>query len=644
MSKKDDQKQTKIPKKIKYYTLDKIVNKLQKSVIYEGTNTIIDEKVLIKVYNKEIIKLKNIEILRINNEIFLLKLINHKNILRIYEIIESPSFIFIIFEYFNGIKLTDFIKTNGRTPEEKAFHIYCQIISIISYIHDINICHLNLNPEIFLIDQNYNIKLCDFIYGEMYNKSDKKTNYEEEITNKYSCPEIHIQKPYNPEEADIWSSGVLIYYILMGELPFTAVNKYDLLKSILMADVYLPKSMSYNWKIMIKSLLELKESKRYKLKYLFLSPLFKENFIKKAQIENGLIIPINNDLINICHIYYGVNNEKLINDLNNNIFNQETSLYKQILNIFINKKIFEIDDKDHENETKENDEESPDTDSSQIEDKEKLKKEKLLKNSNLYLQKQKDFKKVMDNIIKNQENILKNLNVVKTKYLSLSQQKNKNENSKNKENLVKGIKLILKKTVKSRSNNDILKMKTLLDTKRIFHRRNTISFLNIVNISSFSNRNSKKRSSKLLYSSKKQLSNKSKKSYESNNKIIEAKKEEEESQKPLIDLSHLKNQGEILKMKQELKKDNDTNENKEEIENKKENDKKEIEIKNEENKDNFQEQKKEEIKEEIKEIEKEDKNKENIIENKNEEVEKEDKNKEKLKEYKNEENKDDKKT
>ena len=83
---------------------------------------------------------------------------------------------------------------------------------------------------------------------------------------------------------------------------------------------------------------------------------------------------------------------------------------------------------------------------------------------------------------------------------------------------------------------------------------------------------------------------------------------------------------------------------KEEIGNKKENDKKEIEIKNEENKDNFQEQKKEEIKEEIKEIEKEDKNKENVIENKNEEVEKEDKNKENLKEYKNEENKDDKKT
>ena len=557
MSIKEEKKPVTVPKKIKNYTLDKIVNRLPKSVIYEGTNKIIDEKVLIKVYNKELIKYKSEEILKINNEIFLLKLINHTNILRIYEIIESPTFIFIIFEYFNGIKLTDFIKTNGKTSEEKAFHIYCQIVSIITYIHDINICHLNLNPEIFLIDQDYNIKLCDFIYGEMYNKSDKKTNYEDEIINKYSCPQIHIKKPYDPEEADIWSSGVLIYYILMGELPFDEVNKYDLLKSILKADVYLPKSMSYNWQIMIKSLLELKESKRYKLKYLFLSPLFKENFIKKAQIENGLIIPINNDLINICHNFYGINNEKLIDDLNKNVFNKETSLYKQILNICKNKKIIEIDDKDHENETKEIDENDLDTDRSQIlNEKEILKKEKILNNINIYFEKQKNFKKIMDNIVKNQESILKNLDGVKAKYLI--QQKKKNEKTKNIENsLHQNIKITTKPSIKSRSNNDLIKIRTISDNKtRIYHRNNNSSLNKLNSSSNSSLRHSKNQLSDLSITKKKKLLTTSKK-YESPNKIIEAKKEDEESQKPLIELRELQNQIDMLKIKNEIKKNND---------------------------------------------------------------------------------------
>ena len=594
----------KVPIKIKGYSLDKVINKLPKSLIYEGTNTTIGEKVLIKVYNKEIIKYKNDEILKINNEIFLLKLINHKNVLQIYEVIESPTFIFIILEYFNGVRLTDFIKSNGKTNQDKALQIYVQILSIISYIHEINICHLNLNPDIFFIDKDFNIKLCDFIYGEIYSKTNKITNYDEELTNKYSCPEIHVKKPYNPEQADIWSSGVVLYYVLFAELPFNAVNKYDLMKSILKADIDIPKNLPINWQIMLKCLIEVKESKRYKLKYIFMAPLFKEHLIYKQQIENGLITPINDDIISICHDNYGLDKEKLINDLKNNHFNQETSLYKQILNYFIENKIMNIDNKDHSTDPKEDADsnESLNTSINNNGNTNPAKNEKILKNVDTYLNKQKDFKKVCDKIEKSQQTILKSLDGIKSKYLmskkkkqevsrkvsNANQDNNPNTNTNNNNNIPAS----KKKTVTD--------MKAMLANKKILSsRRNTMSSLKeslkAFN-SNFANKNFKRKDTKELkdaivkkptveminsrYANGKfKLKNVAKRKRRgsinemwepkssglkkfgfdlknNNNNKVEIIEEEDENEKG-ISLNKITNQIAMMKIKSEIKKDNE---------------------------------------------------------------------------------------
>ena len=155
----DTERKFKMPSKIRSYKIEKELYTVSGAHVCLGTNTNINEKVLIKIYDKEIINYKPEELTLINNEIHMMKIINHKNALNLYEIIESPSYIFLIMEYFNGSVLLDYIYRKKKLSEDEALNIYKQIISFLLYLHEMNLGHLDLNDGIILVDNSNNIKI-----------------------------------------------------------------------------------------------------------------------------------------------------------------------------------------------------------------------------------------------------------------------------------------------------------------------------------------------------------------------------------------------------------------------------------------------------------------------------------------------------
>ena len=325
-----------IPESIKSYKIDKKETyKLSNITLYTAINTDINEKVLIHIFPKEDLLLNANEVTFMNNQVYLMKILNHKNILQLYQIIETKTHAFLIYEYFQGMKLSEYIIKKKKLSEDESLKIYKEILGALLYLKEMYICNLNINSQNILIDAKNNIKICDFKLGHFYSPNDKsKANL---IGDHFSaCPELHSKRAYNPELADMWSSGILLYQMVTGTLPFKSQKDLELIRLIIRGDYLMPNSLSTNMKNLIKGLLETKEEKRLKLNDVFNQQIIKEKKIVKNSLIPGLNIlttkyPIDDIVLNIFKNNLNIDENVLRKNLENNKFNEITSLFKQIV-------------------------------------------------------------------------------------------------------------------------------------------------------------------------------------------------------------------------------------------------------------------------------------------------------------------------
>ncbi|CAL8124794.1 unnamed protein product [Orchesella dallaii] len=174
-------------------------------------------KVAVKILNRQ--KIKGLDVVgKIRREIQNLKLFRHPHIIKLYQVISTPSDIFMIMEYVSGGELFDYIVKHGKLKEEEARRFFQQIISGVDYCHRHMIVHRDLKPENLLLDHNLHVKIADFglsnmmLDGDFLRTSCGSPNY--------AAPEVISGKLYAGPEVDIWSCGVILYALLCGTLPF----------------------------------------------------------------------------------------------------------------------------------------------------------------------------------------------------------------------------------------------------------------------------------------------------------------------------------------------------------------------------------------------------------------------------------------
>ena len=403
-----------IPDSIKSYKIEKKETyKLSNITLYTAINTYINEKVLIHIYPKEGLLTNPNEVTFMNNQIYLMKILNHKNILQLFEIIETRTHTFLIFEYFQGMKLSDYIIKKKKLSEDESLKIYKELLSALLYLKEMYICNLNLNSQNILIDSKNNIKICDFKFGHFYSPVDKSKA--KLIGDHFSaCPELHSKRPYNPELADMWSSGILLYQMITGTLPFKSQKDLELIRLIIRGDYLMPNSVSNNMRNLIKGLLETKEEKRLKLNDVFNQQIIKEKKIIKNSLIPGLNIlttkyPIDDIVLNIFKNKLNIDEEILKQNLENNKFNEITSLFKQIVSKLKMKEIPIINDLSSNkfiNYIKDNNN--------------LLKEEEQINNIQNYLKKEEEVKKKSEDIaailLNNLNEISKDLQDLKRQY------------------------------------------------------------------------------------------------------------------------------------------------------------------------------------------------------------------------------------
>jgi serine/threonine protein kinase len=178
---------------------------------------------------------------RLIREITLIKQMDHPFISKLFEVINGDQHTYFVMEYATKGSVLDFINNYGRLLEVPARRLFGQLICALEYLHDVRrIAHRDLKAENVLLDRHCNIRLIDFglsnsIGGQAFSSQCGSPAY---------CPpEMVLGQPYS-KSADIWSAGVLLYAMVVGELPFDDVQVVRTLHKIVNTTPTYPRFLS----------------------------------------------------------------------------------------------------------------------------------------------------------------------------------------------------------------------------------------------------------------------------------------------------------------------------------------------------------------------------------------------------------------
>ena len=275
-----------------------------------GINKKTNEKVAIKILEKNKIKY-NEDLTRLKREIHILRTFSHMNIIKTYEIKENKNNYFLIMEYCNHGELYNQIIQNKKLSEKEASYYYYQLINGLEYIHSKGIVHRDLKPENLLIGKGNILKIIDFGLSNFFNEQNLlKTPCGSPC---YASPEMVSGNKYNGFKIDIWSSGIILYAMLCGYLPFEDKDNDELFKKILECKLEFPRFLSFNSKDLIKKILVTNPERRICINDIKKHPfflkgkaIFDQNFsikeIHNFSIENDLNYVNTEDEIKRSHV------------------------------------------------------------------------------------------------------------------------------------------------------------------------------------------------------------------------------------------------------------------------------------------------------------------------------------------------------
>jgi eukaryotic-like serine/threonine-protein kinase len=154
-------------------------------------------------------------------------MIDHPNVIKVFNIETNGSEPYIIVEYVEGDNLKQWILSKGINTLSKALKVLCPLVDAVNYIHNKNVIHHDIKPENVLISQKGEVKLTDFSLAVQKKKEYISSN---KISGSpsYVAPEIIQYKKYD-ERVDIYSLGITAYELLSGQLPYSGKTPQETL-------------------------------------------------------------------------------------------------------------------------------------------------------------------------------------------------------------------------------------------------------------------------------------------------------------------------------------------------------------------------------------------------------------------------------
>ncbi|KAK1880034.1 SNF-related serine/threonine-protein kinase [Dissostichus eleginoides] len=242
------------------YDLDKTLGRGHFAVVKLARHVFTGEKVAVKVIDKT--KLDPVARSHLFQEVRCMKMVQHPNVVRLYEVIDTATKLYLILELGDGGDMYDCImKHEGGLTEEVAKCYFAQIVHAISYCHRLHVVHRDLKPEnVVFFEKLGVVKLTDFGFSNRFQPG--KTLNTSCGSLAYSAPEILLGDEYDAPAVDIWSLGVILFMLVCGQPPFQETNDSETLTMIMDCKYTVPPHISHACKDLIARMLQREPTKR----------------------------------------------------------------------------------------------------------------------------------------------------------------------------------------------------------------------------------------------------------------------------------------------------------------------------------------------------------------------------------------------
>lgn len=281
-------------------------------------------EVAIKIIDKT--QLNPTSLQKLFREVRIMKFLDHPNIVRLYEVIETEKTLYLIMEYASGGEVFDYLVAHGRMKEKEARAKFRQIVSAVQYCHQKHVIHRDLKAENLLLDADMNIKIADFGFSNEFSPGNKLDTFCGSPP--YAAPELFQGKKYDGPEVDVWSLGVILYTLVSGSLPFDGQNLKELRERVLRGKYRIPFYMSTDCENLLKKFLVLNPEKRASLEVIMQDKWMNigyENEDLKPYLEP---IPDFNDASRLeLMIKMGFSSDEIKDSLLNNKYDEVMATY-----------------------------------------------------------------------------------------------------------------------------------------------------------------------------------------------------------------------------------------------------------------------------------------------------------------------------
>ena len=246
-------------------------------VTHENSKKVYCVKILSK---RDIFEQKLIN--QINKEISIMYNINHPYSVKLVNHFEDNEKLYLIMELAPNGNLYNLIQNNIKEKVKNMALIkklIVQSIEIIKYLHSKNIVYRDIKPENLLLDNDYNIKLCDYGWATYFTPGKFLTVYCG--TPEYVSPEVIKKYPYN-EKVDIWGLGVLIFELVFGYAPFSSTFNEERFNNIKAGKINWPKDLgdeNKDLKDLIEKILRVDPKERISLDEIENHPWLRETYL-----------------------------------------------------------------------------------------------------------------------------------------------------------------------------------------------------------------------------------------------------------------------------------------------------------------------------------------------------------------------------